>query len=313
MKSFLLKIVLFFLFVPFVYSLFVVIWGEFLPNDQKPNLRYLLGDLGFVNSRIREAKKTKDVDILFLGSSHAYRGFDTRIFDKYGYKSFNLGSSSQTPVQTKVLLKRYLNQLNPEIIIFEMYPGSFNNDGVESGLELVSNDENDFYSIGMVAEIKHITLLNSLLFSYYMDVTGLNEGFTEESKIYKDSYIEGGFVEREMEYFSPKKIDQQKWQWKDYQFEAFEDILQMIRKRDIELYLVQAPITNVFRESFTNKAEFNNKMRIYDNYYDFNELVNLNDSLHFFDRHHLNQKGVEKFNSKLIEVLDLDTINLNNK
>jgi hypothetical protein len=206
-----------------------------------------------------------------------------------------------------VLLKRYLDRLDPDMIIFEMYPGSFNNDGLESGLELVSNDENDFHSIEMTAEIKHITLLNSLLFSYYMDVTGLNEGFTEESKIYKDSYIEGGFVEREMEYFSPKHFDQQKWQWKDYQFEAFEDILQMIRKRDIELYLVQAPITNVFRESFTNKAEFNNKMRIYDNYYDFNELVDLNDSLHFFDRHHLNQKGVEKFNNKLIDVLELDS------
>jgi hypothetical protein len=308
MKGFLLKIVLFFLFLPLVYSLFVVIWGEFIPNDQKPNLRYLLGDLGFVNSRIREAEQTKDVDILFLGSSHAYRGFDTRIFNKYGYKSFNLGSSSQTPVQTKVLLKRYLDQLYPDIIIFDVYPAVFDIDGLESGLELISNDKNDLHSIEMLAEIKHITLLNSLLFSYYRDITNLNDGFSEESKIYKDSYIEGGFVEREMEYFSPKKFNKQKWNWRNYQFEAFEDILQMIRERDIELYLVQAPITEAFRESYSNRTEFNEKMSDYGNYHNFNYIVELDDSLHFFDRHHLNQKGVEKFNSKLIEVLELDTI-----
>jgi hypothetical protein len=48
-------------------------------------------------------------------------------------------------------------------------------------------------------------------------------------------------------------------------------------------------------------------MKVHDNYYDFNNIVELDDSLHFFDRHHLNQKGVEKFNNKLIDVLELDT------
>jgi hypothetical protein len=32
--------------------------------------------------------------------------------------------------------------------------------------------------------------------------------------------------------------------------------------------------------------------------------MNLNDSLDFFDGHHLNQNGVEKFNKRLIEELE---------
>jgi hypothetical protein len=37
-------------------------------------------------SRLSEIKNYKDIDILFLGSSHTYRGFDTRIFLDSGYK-----------------------------------------------------------------------------------------------------------------------------------------------------------------------------------------------------------------------------------
>ena len=33
------------------------------------------------------------------------------------------------------------------------------------------------------------------------------------------------------------------------------------------------------------------------------ELISLNDSLHFYDSDHLNQNGVVIFNKKLIEVL----------
>ena len=82
-------------------------------------------------------RKIKNVDVLFLGSSHAYRGFDPRIFRKRGYSSFNLGSSAQTPSQTKVWLKRYLKHLNPKIVIYEVYPGTFSSDGIEASLDLV--------------------------------------------------------------------------------------------------------------------------------------------------------------------------------
>jgi hypothetical protein len=38
--------------------------------------------------------------------------------------------------------------------------------------------------------------------------------------------------------------------------------------------------------------------------YDFNEILTLNDTLHFFDSHHLNQNGVEIFNNELIRILN---------
>ena len=38
-------------------------------------------------------------------------------------------------------------------------------------------------------------------------------------------------------------------------------------------------------------------------YYNFNNIMEVDDSLHFYDAHHLNQDGVELFNEKLIELV----------
>ena len=74
--------------------------------------------------------------------------------------------------------------------------------------------------------------------------------------------------------------------------------------RNIPVILVYAPISKVHYESYTNTDYFDSLMSSYSDYYNFNEIVYLNDSLHFSDSHHLNQSGVELFNKKLIEILN---------
>ena len=56
-------------------------------------------------------------------------------------------------------------------------------------------------------------------------------------------------------------------------------------------------------KSFTNNQEFNNMIKEFGAYYNFNEKPFLNDTLHFYDKDHLNQEGVTLFNQKLIELL----------
>lgn len=45
-------------------------------------------------------------------------------------------------------------------------------------------------------------------------------------------------------------------------------------------------------------------MSKYSSYYNFNERLILNDSLHFYDSNHLNQNGVELFNEELIKMVN---------
>ena len=78
----------------------------------------------------------------------------------------------------------------------------------------------------------------------------------------------------------------------------------MLKDRKIELLLVFAPIPKVNYHSYVNKSYFDSAMQTYSTYYNFNEIVSLNDSLHFYDSDHLNQNGVKIFNEKLIELLN---------
>lgn len=167
MKNFALKTFKFLLFAGLFYLVTLILWGELVPQLLKPNLNYKIGANGHLYSRVSEIKNFKDVDILFLGSSHTYRGFDPRIFSEYGYKSFNLGSSAQSHIQTKVLFDRYFETLNPKVVIYEVYPATFHFDGVESSLDLISNDKNDFYSLEMVLKINNIKTYNTFFIALY--------------------------------------------------------------------------------------------------------------------------------------------------
>ncbi len=134
------------------------------------NLNYRIGSYGHMFSRIKEIPNLKEIDILFLGSSHSYRGFDTRIFKKNNLNTFNLGSSGQTPLQTEILMKRYLKIIKPKLIIFEVYPNTFSIDGVESTLDIIANDEIDFEIIKLAFKQNNIKIYNTLLYGLYYDI-----------------------------------------------------------------------------------------------------------------------------------------------
>ena len=139
MKIFLKKALLFLIFAIVFYCGLMIVWGELIRNQAyKKNLRYYIGYFNALKFRIGEIPGHKNTDILFLGSSHAYRSFDPRIFSHYGYSTLNLGSSAQTPVQTNMLLEKYLDVIKPGLIVYEVYPFTFSLDGLESCLDILS-------------------------------------------------------------------------------------------------------------------------------------------------------------------------------
>ncbi|MFT3680834.1 MAG: hypothetical protein QM791_11215 [Ferruginibacter sp.] len=303
MKRFIYTLSLFAVFALFFYLLAIVLWGRYTPQFLRPNLNYRVGTYGHTFTRLKEVKQVENIDILFLGSSHAYRGFDTRIFKSHGLRTFNLGSSSQTPLQTLLLVERYLDKLKPGLVIFEVNPLVFSLDGVESSLDIIANDQNDLYSYEMAFKINHIKTYNSLLYSIHRDALKLNKSFNEPVKKDNDTYIEGGFVENKMAYYRPVEMAAKEIVLPKNQLKAFEKCMYEIKKRNIEVILVYAPVTHSVYSSATNNKYFDKVMAGYSTYYNFNEMMNLADSLYFYDPDHLNQKGVEIFNNKLIDVL----------
>ena len=304
MRFFIKSLFCFILFIPLFYVLMVFIWGSCAPRVLKPNLMYPLGMFDHNYTRLSEVKKETDIDILFLGSSLAYREFDTRIFRAEGYKTFNLGSSSQTPLQTKVLLNRYLKRLNPKLIIYEVDPDSFTLDGIESALGIIANDINDFGSVKMALKLNNIKVYNALIYGFLRDVFNLNSTFVEPVKQGDEKYVEGGFVEREIKFFRTVAYPKQNWSFNIDQAKAFDEIISMIRQKNIETILVFPPYTASLCNSYMNNDAFDGFMKSRGKYYNLNNKLNLSDSLDFYDMFHLNQNGVRKFNKEVIEILN---------
>lgn len=292
------------------FSLFLVvfcvaslcIWGDFAPNMITKNLAKKEMIPGFMENRLKDLDKTEKIDILFLGSSHAYRGFDTRLFKNAGFSSFNLGSSNQTPIQTELLLNRYLKKLQPKLIIYEVYPNTFAVDGMESTLDLIVNDTLKKDILKLAFQHNDVMVYNTLVYMYYKNLLK-NDKKPIVSFQKNDHYISNGYVETN--FISPQSFNynKQKYLFNSTQFKHFEKVIELIKKNNIHVIFIQAPITKSLYQSYTNNAFFDAKMLSYGDYLNFNHLIQLEDNLHFYDGHHLNQKGVELFNREIINYL----------
>lgn len=308
MKKFLLNSLSFSLFAFLFYCAAILVWGE-LPDVLKQNLKYKKGSIGHMNTRIKEVKKTRDIDILFFGSSHSYRGFDPRIFQKHDLKIFNLGSSSQTSVQTLTLLKRYVDRLNPKTIVFEVYPRcSLTSDGVESSLDILSNDKIDIFSYEMAFKINNIKTYNTLLYANLINILNRKDSYVEPLLKKDDHYISGGFVQKKDNEFKSRDYIINNEDIVEYQYESLLEIVQESKKRDIQLIFVFAPMTSSMYNQYTNPEAFDSLMNTFTDYYNFNKIMDINNLNYFYDDDHLNEKGVKVFNEKFIDLYKKDVM-----
>lgn len=273
------------------------------PQKLRPNVITDVLPTGFTKVRFEEAANHEPVDMLILGSSHAYRGFDPRIFEEKGIITFNLGTTAQTPIQSELILETFIDQFAPTRVLLEVYPWGFTSDGIESSIDLLYYGR-PIDRLTIVRKTPTIRVLNSSIYA------ALSGSKLEEMRSKKDQYISGGYVEREVNFLRSISQSSKSWNWNEDQFEAMSRIVAKCRERNIQLVLVQAPTTWAFYSSFTNNQEFEGRMKEYGAYYNFNGLPALEDSLHFYDEDHLNQAGVSLFNKALLDTLlsqdDLD-------
>ena len=63
------------------------------------------------------------IDLLFVGSSHSYCTFNTKLFDHYlKCNSLNLGTDAQSLPVTYSAILEILKKQNPKVIVLEVYP-----------------------------------------------------------------------------------------------------------------------------------------------------------------------------------------------
>jgi len=294
--------ILFFTVVIVVYSVFIaVLVGVKIAGTP---LIYRLTDVvpwkgGSSYQKFLEFKKQKRYDVITIGSSHAYRGYDPRIFEREGSSMFNLGTSAQTLLNSYYISKEYINEHNCELVILDIFDGSLSLDGLESTSDLVQNIQSDKAAIEMALAMKDprainmlsVRFLNKLNTPLYIDSAYIKNGFSERKDSVKNS--------RE-EYYNPSM------QVNETQLEYLDCLLNYFTSKKIKVILVSHPLPAITKKA--NHLKFFKVVNSVANkynvpYFDYSFSLNFDSFTDFYDQHHLNQTGVEKYNFILINDL----------
>ncbi|MBC5994983.1 hypothetical protein [Pontibacter cellulosilyticus] len=296
------------------YVLAVALLFTFGNVNWLPNVKYTLGGTGYTLLRLQEAKKQKDIEVLFIGSSQVYRGFDTRLFEERGISAFNLGTSSQTPADSYYLLRENLQQFNPKVVVMDLFWEILAEEGVEAGVDIISNSEISNNMVEMVWHRKDPMLLNTLLLS------GARSTFkpldpSDQEQFEEYQYVPGGFAEshRRENKLSPESLSS----LRPYTFTTAEMQLNYIRKiaelcaeQQVILVFVVAPVTKELKDSVENydaytavitKLAQESNANLID--YNIKPGLKLSSRYDFLDANHLSQSGVIKFNKLLLSDL----------
>lgn len=303
------RLVMFLLFAALWYVLLLTFTPQRLAFRTARNLNVPSGGYGHQWTRSQEVARYGAVDVLFVGSSHAYRGFDPRIWSARGYRTFNLGSSSQTPLQSEVLLQRHLAGLRPSLVILELGPTSFSYDGVESALDVLANAPADGLAWQMALHTSHLKVWNSMLYTWaHRGVFGMPDIHEPQQKG-SDTYIPGGYVEKKLRHYKHAPPERPThFTARPEQVAALDRMLALLKAEGVRTIAVEAPVTRSRRASAVDQDQFAEWITAKLPYFDLQGRVPLDDSLHFYDAHHLNQLGVDRMNGVLIDLLEAEGV-----
>lgn len=305
MKKFLINFFLFLAFAFFLYCAGIAFLGEFGNDKFKKNLIYKRAGPGHTYSRLHDAEKVNDVDVLFFGTSLSFRGYDTRILKSHDIRAFNLGTAGETPIQTEFLIKRYLDKINPRLVVYEINPEWFTLEGVESGFDIISNLPTvDWGALKLAFRMNDVKVYNNLIYSFLKsDIYGDND-FKEPLEKNGEIYIPGGgYVESPLISYSPSEIEPKKLDLRMDQISAFNRSLSYIEDLAINYVLIWPPVSDELYYSLNNRNEIERFFKERGTFKNYNQSLPLVDSLHFSDSRHLNQEGVKIFNEAVVKFL----------
>ncbi len=323
MKSVLFRTLFFILFSVFVYCAIVGIMVNVVrPHSQIETVvsRYTNVKLSQLRPdnytagtlrRFRELEHFGNLDVLFTGSSHAFYSFNPVIFDSLGLRSFNAGTTSQTPMNTYYLLERYYDKTHPKIVVMEVFYWMLSYRGSESFLDLYTNIKPHPTMKKMAMETHDIVVADAILAQnlkrHKVDIDKVNITFPH--------YQTDGFMAVDKNYDgSPEKVPAM--QILPIQIEYIKKIQDFLEARGTKLVLVIAPIPKPTLARITNYPALAAQMHTFTKensipFFDYNETTEWNTTQDFFDFHHLNLSGANKFTRMFFDDLNRNGLLIN--
>ncbi len=260
----------------------------FIPNMQRN------GGQEMQMMRDLTSNETK-YDAIVLGSSHAYRGYDPRIFEQSGISLFNAGTSAQNAKGSFVLYNEYLRNRS-DVFVLDIYDPVFELEGTESNMRLIQNVPTDKAAMRLVAQEFKMYTVNALA----VRMASLNP--IDEAP--NSDYIKNGFCEKKGILYAVEPLNDSVFDANEEMFVAFEKMVKQMQADGKRIVLCSHPLPaspglHNYHDKFLSR--FNPLIeRLGVPYIDFTYYTEGFGINEFADISHMNQQGVELYNRLLM-------------
>jgi hypothetical protein len=242
-------------------------------------------------------------DVVVAGSSHAYRGYDPRLFRQFGLDLYTIGTGYQNTLASYVLLKNDCTPKPKSLVILDVYDNTFSGDGMGCFSRLIPNAASEQTARDFLRRAFDLRLLNAYFCYLFAD--------QERSETpLKPGYVGNGYSETTDS--SQVAVDTAQVEGMMYSFDPtylhyIQQLDEMLRASDCKLVLashpmVVSPRSVAFHRAFRDYLDPLLKSQGL-TYIDFSEHLDFDPHHHFMDGNHLNQAGVDKYNRLLIDSL----------
>lgn len=257
---------------------------------------------------LQEFKDQPNYDVIVIGSSHAYRGYDPRIFEKSGFNIYNLGTSAQNISDSYALAETYVTADKTPHVLLDIYEGTLS-DAREGTFKLIQTAP-DFSTCVKLArysqEVRSINLLTYRLFTDYLSPETVTNPREIKYMSQDSRYIGKGYVSSSDSVKKTPKTrkPRPKYEVNETAFAYLKQTLEVLTSRGIKVILCSHPQPPYSR--FPNHAEFVAKVEEVAKpyqvlYFDYTNDTQFHEKFHYYDHGHLNQAGVDLYNQLLLE------------
>jgi hypothetical protein len=255
---------------------------------------------GVTYKKFREFNKDEKYDVIILGSSHAYRGYNPGIFEQYGLKMYNLGSRSQSMIGSYVIARNYISSENCKTVIIDVYDRIFKSTSIESISDMVQNLSSDAAAFSICSrsnDPRSINLFTLRMFSKFSDPLNL-----DTAGIYK------GFQGATGQLRLPGNPNSPWYESNNQSIRYFNKLIRYLYSQRIKVIVAEHPLPGVYPIVPVSHQKFVDDitpvMKKYNvPFYDFMYDTTMTGIQYFSDENHLSWRGVNKYNHSLISRL----------
>lgn len=258
--------------------------------------------------------KEDSVDVLVLGSSHAYYGFQPNVlWEEQGYTSYVMGSPEQTIASSYFLLREALKYQRPKVVLLESYffwyDGLYTSEGrvhaVLDGMRFgkVKQEALNVYRPDLSWKEKASWYLPFMMYHNRW-------GELEEEDFDKKSYLKGSKPDKKVVSCKDQGVDMEPVDIPKINVEYFNKIMELCEQEKMQLVVFAAPYAIQKGERYRKRQGVNLTLESYLHeknipflFFQKTGEADIDFQNDFRDRTHLNWKGQKKITACIGEFL----------